>query len=115
MAPITLTRRTFMAATGATVGAIALVGCGGGSTPTATPIDTSKAWRLSGARRRISNAAKSHNANKVFATPLAAHVGRAHPGDTSKIVPMDVNPNTWLKHFGAGDPCVDLRQIGDKL
>ncbi len=42
--------------------------------------------------------------------------GRAHPGDTSKVVPLDVNPNTWFKHFGSGVPCVDLRRIvGGKL
>ena len=100
-----------MAASGATIGALALVGCGGGSSPsTANAIDTSKVWKLSGAGRRVSQAAKCHNANKVFATPQAADANRAHPGDTSKVVSLDVGPGTWLKHFANGDICIDLRK-----
>lgn len=106
-----LTRRTFLAATGAlSVGVLA--GCGGGSSSSAVAVDKTKAYQLS--TRNVSsasNAAKAHAANKRFVSPEVADATRAHPGDRSRIVSIDIAPATWELWFGGGSPVVDLRRI----
>ncbi len=97
MSNVRLTRRGFIVATGASM-AVGLVGCGGGSGPP-QGVDATKAFLLSGKGRRVSNAAKCHNHNKIFATEAAANEGRAHMGDTSKVVPIDMNPRRWIAVF----------------
>jgi hypothetical protein len=104
-----LTRRGFLAVTGA-LALGSLVGCGGSSGPAA--VDQTKAWRFS--TRDVdsaSNAAKSHAANLRFVSVLAALGNRAHPGDKSKIVPIDIKPTTWQLWFGSGATQVDLRTL----
>ena len=106
-----LTRRTFLAATGA-IGVGVLAGCGGSSGSSPAAVDQTKAYALS--TRNVSsasNAAKAHAANKRFLTPEIADANRAHPGDKSKIVPLDISPTTWNLWFGGGNPIVDLRKI----
>jgi hypothetical protein len=67
------------------------------------------AFRRSGRGRHVSNAAKSYNANHLFATMQAARHG-AHPGDRSKIVPVMISQQLWKEYFGSGRLAVDLRQ-----
>ena len=69
-------------------------------------------YRLSGRGRRISRAAKIHNANLRFATALAADAHRAHPGDRSRIVKVNVSVNDYIRFFiKRRSRVVDLRQI----
>ena len=101
-----------MAATGAT-GISALVGCGsgsGGTTPAGTGTQYT-AYRLSTKTKRTSNAAKKNAANKLFATIAAADAGRAHPGDRSDIVLVDLSEARWMQLFGGGADTADLRHL----
>ena len=108
---IRLSRRDVLFAAGATA-ALTLVGCGGGgSTPAAQQAGPQIVFKLSGRGRRVSNAAKSHNANKLFASAEAAQAGRAHPGDRSKVVQLVVSPARWQQLFGTGLQVADLRRI----
>ena len=108
-----LSRRLFLIA-GAAASAGMFVGCGGSDsfTPFSTGVDQTKAWQLS--TRNVSgasNAAKAHAANKRFVSAAAADAGRAHNGDNSRIVQIDIKPATWQQWFGGGLDCVDLRQL----
>ena len=107
-----LSRRSFLIASGA-VSIGMLAGCGGGGTPAPrVGVEQTKAYRLS--TRRVasaSNAAKAHAANKRFISPDVADANRAHPGDKSRIVTIDVSPATWNLWFGRGQAIVDLRRI----
>jgi hypothetical protein len=105
--PRGLTRRTFLAATG--VGAaVVLAGCGGSG---GADVTHETIFALSGRGRRISNAAKAHNANLRFTSPLVALANRAHPGDTSKVVQLDVSRAEFNRLFGAGNVIADLRHV----
>ncbi len=107
-----VTRRIFLASAAAVLAAGALPGCGAnGSAPSATVVDQTVAYKLSGRGRRVSRAAKSNNANKLFATATAAANGKAHPGDTSQVVMIDVSPQRWFQLFGGGNLVADLRKI----
>ena len=78
-----ITRREFLILSGAvTAAALVTVRCDGGSGPGGAMT----VYKLSLRGRRGSNAAKSHNANMLFATIEAADMNRAHPGDNSRIV-----------------------------
>jgi len=94
-----------------------LPGCGGGSGggTLTEPVPTAEggvlAYRLSGRGRRVSNAAKSHNANKVFSSPQAADQNRAHPGDTSRVVPITLSVAAFDTLFPAGAQVADLRHV----
>lgn len=108
-----LSRRTFLAASGAVLAA-GLVGCGDSRTsfsPPARSPDMTKAFLLSGRGRSVSNAATMHNHNKVFVSQAAADSGRAHPGDNSRIVRIDVSVAQWRQWFGSGRTVVDLRNL----
>jgi len=114
MSIIRLTRRLFLAAAGA-LAATSLLGCGGGGggpvPDDGTTVDKTTMWRLAGGGRRISNAAKKHNANKRFATLEAALAGRAHPGDTSFPVPIDTRIDVWEHAFADGRTEIDVRSF----
>ena len=111
MKPISISRRVFLAAAGA-AGLSTLVGCGGGSGSGPAGGSTQYvAYRLSTKGRRASNAAKINAANKLFATPAAADLGRAHPGDTAQVVQVDLSEARWMQLFGAGADTVDLRKL----
>jgi hypothetical protein len=65
---------------------------------------------LSGRGRRVSQAAKRHNANKLFASADLARRHRAHPGDTSEVVSVQVSPEFHQLVFADGD-IADLRRV----
>lgn len=111
MTQLSINRRVFLAAAGA-AGLSTLVGCGGGSggTPSGSP-SPYVAYRLSTKTKRASKAAKANAANKLFVSPQAADLGRAHPGDPSDIVTIDLSEARWMMYFGAGADTVDLRKI----
>jgi hypothetical protein len=67
-------------------------------------------FALSGRGRRISNAAKRHNANKRFRTALAAEANRAHPGDDSFVVRITLGRPEFDRLFGRGNLVADLRR-----
>lgn len=69
-------------------------------------------YRLSSRGRRASTGTKAHNANWRFRTRIAADRNRAHPGDTSKIVPLTVSIEEFHRLFPRGYQRVDLRKIG---
>jgi hypothetical protein len=112
MNQIPITRRVFLAVAGA-AGVAGLTGCGSGSPAPAPagPIEGSGfvAYRFSTRGKRASKAAKAHAANKLFSSAAAAESGRAHPGDNSDIVTIDVSEATWKAYFGGGATSVDLR------
>ena len=109
-----LTRRAFLAASGA-ASIVVLSGCGSsspGPAPFTPEVDKTTAWRLS--TRNVdgaSNAAKGHAANKRFASAAVADANRAHPGDKSRVVPIDVSEAMWDVWFGTGQDMVDLRKM----
>jgi hypothetical protein len=104
-----LTRRGFLRAAG-TLGVANVVGC------TALPIGQGlggngvPAFRRTGRGRRISNAAKKHNANRRYATRAAAEADLAHPGDTSRVVQITMNRDLFDRLFANGRLAVDLRR-----
>jgi hypothetical protein len=70
-------------------------------------------YRLSLRGRRGSKAAKLYNANLRFATEAAADANRAHPGDNSRIVPLDVSADEFDRLFSSrSSEVADLRSLG---
>ena len=101
-----------MQLTGA-VAATALLGvsCDGGGS-NSIPEGSMEAFKLSLRGRRGSRAAKAHNANKLFLTPEAADLNRAHPGDNSRIVSVVLSEQKFNEIFDGGAlEVVDLRAI----
>jgi len=110
MKQLSITRRVFLAAAGA-AGLTTVVGCGGGGGGDPTGGGTQYvAYRLSTKGKRASNAAKANAANKLFVSAQAADLGRAHPGDTSAVVRIDLSEARWMQLFGSGLDAVDLRR-----
>ena len=110
-----ISRRQFIKLSGA-VAATAFIGIscdGGGSGNSNAKAEGSvEVYRLSLRGRRGSNAAKSHNANKLFLTPEAADQNRAHPGDNSRIVSVILSEQEFNELFDGGAlEVVDLRAI----
>src|SRR5262245_40340350 len=112
-----LTRRGLLRAALTATGLAATVvfgGCGGGgghggsALPASGPVTI---FALSGRGRRISKAAKSHNANWRFVSPAAALANRAHPGDTSQVVPLQISAAEFQRLFGTFRAKVDLRHV----
>lgn len=96
-------------AAGGAAALLTLTGCGGasGGGGSTQPV----IYALSGRGRRISNAAKSHNANMWFASAADALANRAHPGDTSKVVTIDTTKSFYDSLFGDGTRMVDRRRL----
>lgn len=113
MAKLHISRRDFIRLTGFAA-AVAIVGtsCDGGDGNQSNPEGTVLVYRLSLRGRRGSNAAKKHNANHLFLTPQAADQNRAHPGDNSRIVSIELSNERFNELFqnGAID-VVDLRAV----
>jgi hypothetical protein len=110
---IPISRRVLLGAVGA-LGLGALLGCGAGGNTTRAPIQPqTHLYRLVVGGRRASNAAKKNAANKRFTTLEAALRGRAHPGDSSRPVRLDVSSDAWLRLFGSGRDTADLRHVAD--
>jgi hypothetical protein len=68
-------------------------------------------FALSGRGRRISNAAKKHNANMRFKNAVIAGLNHAHPGDDSFVVPLTVSGQEFQRLFGRGNLVADLRHV----
>lgn len=67
-------------------------------------------YRRSSRGRRVCQAVKIRNANLRYKTKHAAD-DPAHPGDTSRIVPIDINQATFKLWFPHGAQVVDLRTL----
>ena len=109
MAP-EFTRRQFMHTTAlASVGAVVstgLIGC-----PPAPTSSSAIVFKRSGRGRRVSNAAKSHNANKLYRTFEAALNDTPHPGDHSKVVQRTISDELFTKLFRTNSNVIaDLRR-----
>lgn len=111
---LVLTRRQFLVWSGAAAALIAvasLPGCGGRSESTSEPQGLF-VYRLSGRGKRASRASKKHNANMLFATWESADANRAHPGDRSRIVRVNISPDRYERLFTVpGTDVVDLRHV----
>jgi hypothetical protein len=70
-----------------------------------------KIYRLSSRGRRASPAVKAYNANLRFRTKRAAKKNRAHPGDTSEVVPLTVSAAEFRRLFGRRGKIADLRTL----
>ncbi|HOD49387.1 MAG TPA: twin-arginine translocation signal domain-containing protein [Candidatus Hydrogenedentes bacterium] len=103
MAKSRLTRRAFLV-TATTVGAAAMSGC-------PLPQQTAVVYRRSGRGRHVSQAAKLHNANRLYSNALVAALDKAHPGDTSKVVELTISRRRFRELFGNGRTIVDLRHV----
>ncbi len=55
---------------------------------------------------------KKHNAKHLFLTPQAADQNRAHPGDNSRLVSVQLSNEKFDELFESGSTeAVDLREI----
>lgn len=97
-----VTRRAFLGIM-AGLGVATSVGC---------PPRTSKgviAYKRSGRGLHVSQAAKKHNANHLYATFAAALSDVPHPGDHSKVVSVVISRCLRNKLFPNGKLVADLR------
>jgi len=109
-----LTRRQFLVLGGTAAVLLSLApitGCGGGSGGSAGDQGLF-VYRLSSRGKRASRASKKHNANMLFATWEAADAHRAHPGDRSRIVQVNLSTLSYERLFRIpGRQAVDLRKL----
>jgi hypothetical protein len=115
-----MSRRRFLR-TGSVIlagaGAILLPGCGGGGgggggTPQPATTTPTVVFRLSGRGRRVSQAAKKHNANHLFLTAAIAAANRAHAGDRSRVVQVILSGAEFDRLFKMGKrDVVDFRKL----
>jgi hypothetical protein len=103
---MSFTRRDVLVLTGATVAGLCVSG-----TAEAAGRERRIAFQRSARGRRASPAVKIKNANLRYRTRQAALADVAHPGDTSRVVFINVHPETWRRWFPAGQNVVDLRQL----
>ncbi len=68
-----------------------------------------KVFRRSGRGRHVSNAAKKHNANMLYATEAAALADLPHPGDKSVVVSLIIHKKLHAKLFPGHKKVADLR------
>ena len=94
----------------ALAGLTKLIGCSG-IDPVAGGGGGAIAYRRSGRGRRISNAAKKHNANRLYATAAAANRDRPHAGDNSKVVAVTIPQSKFDRLFAGGRKSADLRRM----
>jgi len=97
-----LTRRAFLSLT-ASLGLLTLWGC--------SPFLNKGVivYRRTGKGYHVSNAAKKHNANHLYATIQSAAQDLAHPGDRSKVVMVTISYAMYEKLFPNGKLVADLR------
>ncbi len=67
-------------------------------------------FKRSGRGLRISNAAKKHNANRLYKTLAAAAADLPHPGDMSRVVQVTLPASLAMQLFTPGKLIVDLRR-----
>ena len=109
--PRGFTRRGFLAVAGGALVAGAFAGCGGsggGKGDGGGPVEI---FKLAAGGRRVSNAAKKHNANMRFLTATTADQNRAHAGDRSLVVTLPVSLTEYHRLFGRGNGVADLRHL----
>ncbi len=102
MAKSKVSRRIFLGMV-TSAGAVMLTGC------PEKPACGKVAYRRSGRGMHVSNAAKKHNANRLYATYEAALDDTPHAGDRSRIVMINMNCSTYNKLFPKGKFIADLR------
>ncbi len=110
-----LTRRTFLQFS-AFAGVAQLIGCSGAyeyqrSDTAGVAGKGAVAYKRTGRGRRVSNAAKKHNANHLYASAKAAKADPAHPGDNSKVVSVTVPQQLFDVAFANGRVSADLRHV----
>jgi hypothetical protein len=90
-----VTRREFILSGAALVGSLTL------GVRSALPVGRRhlKVYRRSAGGRRVSNAAKKHNANKRYSSKDVALSDLPHPGDTSFVVELDVSLRDFIRLF----------------
>ncbi len=98
-----VTRRNFMAVAAAATAAIS-VGCPRRSTSTGV-----KVFKRSGRGVHVSNAAKKHNANRLYKTQIAALGDKPHKGDNSYVVELIISRAQFDTLFPSGRVIADLR------
>lgn len=101
----TLTRRAFMGFAAA-VSFLPVLGC-----PRPRFGNGRKVFRRSVKGQHASNAAKSHAANHLYKTSLAAALDKAHPGDNAKVVEVTISQAFYDRIFRFGGMSADLRQV----
>jgi hypothetical protein len=106
---MSFTRRDVLAMTGATMAGL----CMAGRAEAGDRRRREFAFLRSARGRRASAAVKIRNANLRYKTRAVALGDLAHPGDTSKVVRIDVSPETFRLWFppDSGTRVVDLRQL----
>ena len=67
-------------------------------------------YRRSGRGRHVSNAAKKHNANRLYLTLAHASIDEPHSGDNSKVVKITISRSEFDRLFAGGKSVVDLRR-----
>lgn len=110
-----LTRRTFLQFS-AFAGVAHLIGCTGAyeyqrSDTAGAAGKGAVAYKRTGRGRRVSNAAKKHNANHLYASAKAAAADPAHSGDNSKVVPVSIPQELFNEVFANGRANADLRHV----
>jgi hypothetical protein len=108
MAP-RFTRRQFINSAVAAGAAFTLPGCPPGQPPPTT--GGVVVFKRSGYKRRVSNAAKKHNANRLYRNLGAAQGDPPHPGDNSKVVERTISNQLFNTLFSSpGKLVADLRR-----
>jgi hypothetical protein len=107
-----VTRRQLLVALGSLAGGLAAAPARIVAAPSRRARGRRRIYRLSSSGRRASTGTRAHHANFRFRTRRAADLGRAHPGDDAKIVPLDVSVEEFHRLFPRGQQFVDLRKIG---
>ena len=67
-------------------------------------------YKRSGRGRHVSNAAKKHNANRLYATEPVALRDLPHPGDRSTVVPVIISSEMYNRLFTFNRQVADLRR-----
>lgn len=98
-----ITRRAFLGFS-ISVGCMAFFGC------VLPPGQSVVVYRRSGRGRHVSNAAKKHNANHLYATEQAALLDVPHPGDRSKVVPVTISSKMYKRLFSFNKQIADMRR-----
>lgn len=107
-----MTRRQLLVAFGAVAAGLAAAPARIAAMPSLRARGRRRIYRLSSSGLRASTGTRAHHANLRFRTRRAADLGRAHPGDNAKIVPLDVSVEEFHRLFPRGIQWVDLRKIG---
>jgi len=102
-----LTRRAFIRLAAA-LGLVSAAGC---FAPLPNPGGGVIVFKRSGRGLRISNAAKKHNANHLYATAAVAASDPPHRGDSSRVVKVVISETLAAQLFGSGRMIVDLRHV----